>query len=63
MPEGVVMEDLDEMLIVCLERVKGDALSFIESLADQFERTGRLSDKQRAALERFYENCRERDRR
>jgi hypothetical protein len=48
--------DIEKMLEACLVGVDSDARDFIESLNDWYEKKGFLSDKQLAALTKFYEN-------
>lgn len=47
----------DKMFEVCLENIQGKAREFILSLQNQWTRRGSLSRKQRAALQKFYDNC------
>ncbi len=46
------------MLAACMQHVKGSARSFIESLNTAFEEHGSLTEKQFAALKKFYKNIR-----
>lgn len=47
---------LDEMLETCLEKTKGGAKDFIESLHEFYENNDFLTEKQEAALRKFYGN-------
>lgn len=49
--------ETQHMLEVVLASVRGSARGFIESLADQFRVSGSLSQKQKSALRKFYQNC------
>lgn len=48
---------IEEMLDICLDKVTGEGLDFIESLHEQWTLKKTLSPKQKAALQKFYENC------
>jgi len=56
-------EKIRAMLDLCLNEVEGDALEFIESLEEYFNKRGTLTDKQLKALEKFYGNCYNKQRR
>lgn len=51
----ITNEDYDTIFERLLEKVKGDALQFIESLHSYYERNGGLTPKQHAAVMKFYE--------
>ena len=42
---------------VCIDKVQGEGRNFIISLQNQFQRKGKLSGKQKAALDKFYTRC------
>lgn len=46
-----------EMLDVCLERVSGTGIEFIQSLDQSFKKWGSLTYRQHEALKKFYWNC------
>lgn len=46
-----------EMIDHCLLHVHGSAYDFICSLADAYDKWGRLTPRQKAALTKFYRNC------
>ncbi len=49
--------DTETKLKACLENVRGaSGLEFIRSLNRQYEERGRLSERQLAALDKFYDN-------
>lgn len=48
---------ISHMLSHCQRHVKGSAADFIDSLADAYEKWGRLTPRQYAALNKFYRNC------
>lgn len=50
-------DSIEEMFSVCLEKVKGEALSFVENLHEYWEKKGFLTEKQEQALQRFYDKC------
>lgn len=41
----------------CLENVKGDAVSFIESLDEYYNERGELTEAQENALNKFFDRC------
>lgn len=47
---------IDEMFEVCLEKTKGGGKDFIELLHEFHEKNGFLTEKQEAALRKFYDN-------
>lgn len=48
---------IEEMLVLCKAKVRGDPREFIESLDAFFSDNGYLTRKQEGALKKFYENA------
>ena len=57
-PTDEERDEINEMFRVVLDKVKSGPKDFIQSLHDQWEGKGRLSEKQLSALRKFYDNCR-----
>jgi len=48
---------VEKMLQVCLQNItSGSGLKFIQSLSDWYLKNGRLTEKQKLALEKWYNN-------
>lgn len=57
-PKQKPMDDnIEDMLDVCMENVRGSASEFIESLGEFYQDKGYLTIKQEEALRKFYRNC------
>lgn len=48
--------DIEKMLEMCLNHVKGPSRTFIESLSEFYWDNGKLTERQLAALKKFFDN-------
>lgn len=49
--------EIEKMLVACLHNIRsGSGLKFVQSLADWYKAKGFLTQKQKDALERWYDN-------
>lgn len=56
-PMSKTIDEIDEMFDLVLMEVDGPAVGFLEGLHEQWEEKKWLSEKQIAALEKFYDRC------